>query len=131
MRLAIEAAEREGLIQYGDRVVITAGFPSGLAGTTNLVQVYSHATLLGRGRPRGEGLLWGILGRDILLLERLPKEPPPARVLLLREPLPRTATPPCPVVHQVRFYQEPREGEEITVNLDSGTIYRGRLRKRT
>lgn len=37
--LAMEEVRRSGLARYGDRVVITAGVPLGLRGTTNLLRV--------------------------------------------------------------------------------------------
>ncbi len=36
---AVEAAKRLGMVQEGDRVVITAGVPLGMSGTTNLMKV--------------------------------------------------------------------------------------------
>ncbi|MBQ5702904.1 MAG: pyruvate kinase [Peptococcaceae bacterium] len=37
--LAVEAAEQAGLVKNGDLVVITAGVPVGIAGTTNMIRV--------------------------------------------------------------------------------------------
>jgi pyruvate kinase len=36
---SLEAAQREGFVQPGDRVVITGGVPAGFAGRTNMIQV--------------------------------------------------------------------------------------------
>ena len=36
---AVEAAERAGLVKQGDIVVVTAGVPVGVAGTTNMIRV--------------------------------------------------------------------------------------------
>lgn len=36
---ALEAARRMNLVRTGDRVVITAGVPTGITGTTNMLQV--------------------------------------------------------------------------------------------
>ncbi|MCX7838528.1 MAG: pyruvate kinase [Anaerolineae bacterium] len=36
---SIAAAQREGFVQVGDRVVITGGVPAGFAGRTNMIQV--------------------------------------------------------------------------------------------
>lgn len=48
---AVDAAEEAGLIERGDVVVITAGVPLGVSGTTNLikVQVAGHILVKGRG----------------------------------------------------------------------------------
>jgi len=39
MDIACEAALREGFAQPGDRVVIAAGVPFGVSGTTNLLRL--------------------------------------------------------------------------------------------
>ena len=36
---AVEEAKREGYVKSGDTVVITAGVPLGIAGTTNMIHV--------------------------------------------------------------------------------------------
>ena len=36
---AIDAAKANGLVEPGDKVVITAGVPLGISGTTNLMKV--------------------------------------------------------------------------------------------
>ena len=48
---AVEAAETTGFVSSGDLVVITAGSPLGVSGTTNLmkVQVVGHILVSGRG----------------------------------------------------------------------------------
>ena len=37
--LAVESAEKAGLVKNGDLVVVTAGVPVGIAGTTNMIRV--------------------------------------------------------------------------------------------
>lgn len=44
---AIEATVKRGLIQNGDTVVVTAGVPVGVPGTTNMIKVH----VAGEGRP--------------------------------------------------------------------------------
>jgi pyruvate kinase len=39
VRLALEAVRRQGLARAGDRVVVTAGVPFDVPGTTNLLKV--------------------------------------------------------------------------------------------
>lgn len=48
---AVDAAESAGIIQRGDVVVLTAGVPLGVSGTTNLikVQIAGHILVKGRG----------------------------------------------------------------------------------
>ncbi len=48
---AVDAGEKAGLLQDGELVVITAGVPLGISGTTNLmkVQVVGHILVTGRG----------------------------------------------------------------------------------
>ena len=48
---AVEAAERTGLVKSGDLVVITAGVPLGISGTTNMMKVHvvGHVLLTGEG----------------------------------------------------------------------------------
>lgn len=48
---AVDAAEKEGIIRKGDIVVLTAGVPLGVSGTTNLikVQVAGHILVKGKG----------------------------------------------------------------------------------
>ena len=37
---ALERAKEEGLVEEGDTVVLTAGVPLGIAGTTNLIKAH-------------------------------------------------------------------------------------------
>ena len=48
---AVEAAERTGLVKSGDLVVITAGVPLGISGTTNMMKVHvvGHVLVTGNG----------------------------------------------------------------------------------
>lgn len=40
VEFAVEAAEKKGLVKQGDLVVVTAGVPVGVAGTTNMIRVH-------------------------------------------------------------------------------------------
>ena len=48
---AVDQAEREGLISQGEIVVLTAGVPLGVSGTTNLIKVHvaGHILINGKG----------------------------------------------------------------------------------
>lgn len=50
---SVEAALASGLISAGDLVVITAGVPVGVHGTTNMMKVHTVGTLLARGTGIG------------------------------------------------------------------------------
>ncbi len=50
---AVEGAVESGLVQNGDLVVITAGVPAGITGTTNLIKVHTVAETLVKGTGVG------------------------------------------------------------------------------
>ncbi len=45
-------ALKKGIVRYGDLVVVTAGAPFGISGTTNMMLVESIGDVLVRGHPR-------------------------------------------------------------------------------
>ena len=51
---AVECAVREGYLENGDLVVITAGVPLGISGTTNLMKVHMVGDVLVTGEGIGE-----------------------------------------------------------------------------
>jgi pyruvate kinase len=51
----IEAATQHGMVQSGDLVVITAGTPLGVPGSTNLIKVHTVGQPHGEQRPRPAG----------------------------------------------------------------------------
>lgn len=51
---AVEGALQAGLIKNGDLVVITAGVPVGIQGTTNLIKVHTVGDVLARGVGIGQ-----------------------------------------------------------------------------
>ncbi len=58
---SVQAAQRAGLIQDGDLVVVTAGVPAGIAGTTNMMKVHLVGSSLITGAGVGENGTKGIL----------------------------------------------------------------------
>ncbi len=58
---AVRAAEEAGLVRQGDLVVVTAGVPVGVAGTTNMIRVHqvggSLVTAVGIGNQKTSGPL--------------------------------------------------------------------------
>ena len=56
---AIEAALDEGVIKNGDLVIITAGVPIGMSGTTNMIRVHVVGNILMRGTGIGQKSITG------------------------------------------------------------------------
>lgn len=56
---AIQAAMKEGLVENGDLVVITAGVPVGVAGTTNLLRVETVGEIIAKGTGVGKAAATG------------------------------------------------------------------------
>lgn len=56
---AIRASQQAGLIRDGDLVVITAGVPVGVAGTTNLLRVETVGEIITRGTGIGKSAVFG------------------------------------------------------------------------
>ncbi len=52
-------AMKKGLVQYGDLVVVTAGSPFGVSGTTNMMLVESIGDVLVRGAPHSGRRVYG------------------------------------------------------------------------
>lgn len=59
LELSVEAALKSKFVDYGDVVVITAGVPVGEAGTTNLMKVHVIGDLLARGQGIGKSSVVG------------------------------------------------------------------------
>ena len=61
VELAVQSAEKAGLIRHGDLVVITAGVPVGISGTTNMIRIQqvggSLVNAVGIGSRTASGLL--------------------------------------------------------------------------
>ncbi|MGN0997054.1 MAG: pyruvate kinase, partial [Candidatus Ventricola sp.] len=56
---AVEVAQAEGLVQTGDVVIVVAGVPAGVSGTTNLIKAHIVGNVLLRGIGVGEGKVSG------------------------------------------------------------------------
>lgn len=59
--VGVEKALESGLVQNGDLVVITAGVPVGISGTTNLLKVHIVGKVLVQGAGIGDGMVTGEL----------------------------------------------------------------------
>ncbi len=64
---AVEAAEAAGQVKAGEMVVITAGVPIGVAGTTNMIKVHvvGHILLKGKGIINKKACAALCVGRDL------------------------------------------------------------------
>ena len=59
--LAVETAEKAGIVQQGEVVVITAGVPLGVSGTTNLIKVHVVGHVLLKGKSVNDKIVSGNL----------------------------------------------------------------------
>jgi len=59
LELAVDESLKHGFVDHGDAVVITAGVPVGEAGTTNLMKVHVIGDLLARGQGVGKASVVG------------------------------------------------------------------------
>ncbi len=57
----VEAAQKTGIVNVGDVVVITAGIPVGIKGNTNFLKVHLVGNVLVQGQGVGEGIFSGNL----------------------------------------------------------------------
>jgi pyruvate kinase len=130
---SVNAGLAAGRLEYGDLVVITAGVPSGVAGTTNLLRIHRIAEVLARGKPhRATGWLSGTIGTDILVMDRFPEAalPETVRALLIRAKSLYDApvVPDLPFLFALKEWSPLTDGDQVTINLDIGLVYRGILR---
>ena len=56
---AVEVAHKAGLVKTGDVVIVVAGVPAGVSGTTNLIKAHIVGNVLLRGVGVGEGKVSG------------------------------------------------------------------------
>jgi pyruvate kinase len=59
IRNAVEGAQKAGLVQTGDVVIVVAGIPTGVSGTTNMIKAHIVGDVLIRGIGVGEGKAYG------------------------------------------------------------------------
>ncbi len=78
---AIQASVGEGLIREGDLVVITAGVPVGVSGTTNLLRVETVGEAMVKGTGIGKA---AVTGKALVVTgDQLPDEVEPGRILVV------------------------------------------------
>jgi len=76
MAAAVEVSLSAGLIKGGDLVVITAGVPVGVHGTTNLIRVHTVGDILARGTGIGHRAVTGVVRVSQTVREALEKMRP-------------------------------------------------------
>ncbi|MFC5558317.1 pyruvate kinase [Ureibacillus thermophilus] len=64
LELAVDEALKHGYVDHGDVVIITAGVPVGESGTTNLMKVHVIGDLLARGQGIGKQ---SVVGRAVVV----------------------------------------------------------------
>jgi hypothetical protein len=89
--------------------------------------------VLARGKPhRATGWLSGTIGTDILVMDRFPEAalPETVRALLIRAKSLYDApvVPDLPFLFALKEWSPLTDGEQVTINLDIGLVYRGILR---
>ena len=57
--MAVDVAQQSGLVKTGDVVIISAGVPTGVSGTTNLIKAHIVGDVLLRGVGVGQGCVGG------------------------------------------------------------------------
>jgi len=151
MEASLAAAVEAGLVQPGALVVLTAGVPVGVAGTTNLVQVTTVASILADGMGIGRGSRVGFA--RIAASGRPPRFFAPGDVLVVPSVTPdlmdlvakagalvaeapgMTSDAAVAALHYKipavvgveQATQRIRDGELVTVDAGIGRVYRGRV----
>ena len=59
LKASVDVAQKEGLVKTGDVVIVVAGIPTGVAGTTNMIKAHIVGDVLIRGVGIGEGKVCG------------------------------------------------------------------------
>ena len=115
-----------GLIHDGDIVVLTAGVPVGISGTTNLIKVEIVGKMLAKGTGLGSGSIAGFV-RVIVDKEDL-AQMQQGEILVTRETdssylsaIQKAKA----IITEVDGLSSVKNGDLITLELDSGFIYKG------
>ncbi|MHA2609734.1 MAG: pyruvate kinase [bacterium JZ-2024 1] len=130
MEQALYVVGKEGRARPGDVVILTAGVPSGISGTTNLIKVHIFQEILARGQPTGSGCLTGTIGKEILFLPTPPEHWTAPCYLIesrsqsARRKAERTGK---RAIFSLKILQPLREGDKVTVDFSEGIVYRACL----
>ena len=147
---SIERAKEEGFVDEGDLVVLTAGLPAGIKGSTNLLKVERVATILGNGVGFGNELISGrgfvyeteedlkdFRENDIIISQEISKIPleilQKAKAFVIGE---KGLTSDSailgismdkPMILSIDEITKFKTGEHYTLALDIGVIYEGQI----
>lgn len=149
---AIKVALKHQLINQGDLVVLTAGVPVGIPGTTNLLKVEIVGKMLAKGIGIGQGTLVGFAKKvsnaddghkitegDILITEATDKSLVPlmekaGAVITEVSGLTSHAAVVClslgkPLIVGAKgILAKVNDGDVLTMDLDQGAVYSGHVR---
>ncbi len=149
---SVQGALEAGFIQSGDLVLITAGTPAGIQGSTNLLKVHTVGEIIGRGTGIGKEPVEGIIriarsskealdkveDGDILVAEETDKDFVPAMeragAIITREGGITSHTAivglslGIPVIVGVENALMLPDGEKATIDAVRGLIYRGKAK---
>lgn len=144
----VRTTMESGLINMGDLVVLTAGIPTGVSGSTNLMKVHVVGEVLLKGRGIGGESVCGMLQRSdedfeegsILLMEEATEEIPPAlercSALITRagcfpaKAVQRAVTMGVPVIMDVAFTEELISRKFFEVDPRKGLIFSATVKPR-
>ncbi|MEB3196036.1 MAG: pyruvate kinase [Candidatus Sericytochromatia bacterium] len=149
---AMALLQREGLVQDGELVVVTAGFPIGVPGNTNFIKVEMASTVIARGQGLGKKPVQGIarLVRsaaeadekiqpgDIMVASETTKDHVPAMrraagVIVEMGGLTSHAAIVClqlgiPLLLEVANWQDLPDGAMVTMDPSRGVVFQGKAR---
>ncbi|HEY9722273.1 MAG TPA: PEP-utilizing enzyme, partial [Oscillatoriaceae cyanobacterium] len=152
IRNAMAAAKAEGMIQDGERVVITAGSPLGVPGNTNFIKVEVASTILARGMGLGKTAIVGVARvansaaeaiakmqpGDILVARETDKDYVPAMskasgVIVEAGGLTSHAAIVClqlniPLLLEVTGLDKIPDGEVVTMDASRGLVFKGKVK---
>ncbi|MEB3285037.1 MAG: pyruvate kinase [Candidatus Sericytochromatia bacterium] len=152
IRNAMALVQREGLVQDGELVVVTAGFPIGVPGNTNFIKVEMANTIIARGQGLGKRPVQGVArvvrsveeaegklqSGDILVAQETTKDFVPAMrraagVIVEQGGLTSHAAIVClqlgiPLILEVADWASLPDGAMVTLDPSRGVVYQGKAR---
>lgn len=138
---AIAIGKVNSCIHDGDLIVITAGILAGVTGGTNVMRIFVVAEEIARGIGFGEGVVHGIIGtrqsvelspNTIIVADNIAHiEGSKPKAVITSE-----CSISAPIIHYCREHEIPviggvavnevsMQGQEVTLDILRGTIYRG------
>jgi len=143
---ALNTCKQKELIHNGDLLIITAGILAGVTGGTNVLRVYLVANEIARGIGYGDTVVKGYIRKKTVSgelshngiiitddIEQLKRSPLPLAVITSQ------STIASPIIHFCREHGIPviggiaidtlpcTDGDDVTLDILRGTIYRGNV----